>query len=333
MLQVFIIYRHPTSFDTRKKTPLDEMYWIARLLIVSPVLLVGSLFVLMRMNESVLWSWGVVLIPEWILLALWLALIIYRFVVCARAESKGSIQGLGAYNEIVFALFCWICISLFSIFITIHLETGKWPWAVVICPLWVLAAMAIIYYSFVSTNYGKLVNVMVPITIILFVISSIFIAIQLGKANPDDQWNWALVFLPIWVALGAWTGILLYAYFKLWDQVVVPMVKTTELARDTVCIIAVIWASLVAFFVILTVKLENAASISNIAIMAPVIILFCLLFIMALLMDYDYSNKRNDLLGRMWFRIGVEEIHTRTIITSTGQKEKTTIIRNIEDTN
>lgn len=307
-----------------------NLIWIRRLLISTSLLLLEVIFVLLRLNGNTAWNWGLVFIPIWVLLFLLLAFIQYKLFIGIRRRPQPSTQDesskTGSYYEqgslqyLIFLILSWITISLFFIFLTIHLQGNGWPWSVIICPLWALLLLCLVYSIIYWSSYGKQIGLILLITWILVIIVSAFIGAQLDTL-PENRFNWAIVFIPIWLLFGVWFGALIYFIVKYFEYVfpVIARIMTEKkqstlqrkpiitnpttkskkppLQQEDIIIFSLLWAGILTFAIVLTVRLEHPSSVSYLGLFMPLMAMFGLLFVVAYVIYYrrDMYEKQQRL--------------------------------------
>jgi len=273
--------------------------WSIRLMIVSPILLLGTIFILLQVNHNITWNWGIIFIPEWVLFLLWLIAIVYALIKGAQMEARGHKHVHGELTATIFTFFACITMLLFFIFLTIHLQLGSWPWAVILSPLWVFMFICLLYSAAFMNTSNLWIGSMLFLTFVLLGIQGILIVVQIGNLGTPDVWGWGVAFVPLWMTFGIWAASLVYLIVKRTEHEhlhvstlfrrgsirryyhTVPLTLPVSVTWELITLFAVTWLCLIAFTVLLTIKLDSSSSISSIALFTPLVALFGLVFIIA----------------------------------------------------
>ena len=296
----------------------SSKYWNVRLLIISPILLLGTVFLVLKLNGNITWNWGVIFVPEWVCLSFWMIYIIYRFVKGIRAENRGHHQQTGEWTFLMFTIFGWVCLSLYLIFITIHLETGSWPWPVIFCPIWILIAVGMVCSIFVSEGRACHLTVLSWLSWMHFGVISILVTIQLMKSI-DNRWNWAIVFIPVWTILGIWIWAILVSVSSVANhektRKTITYVSNTSTGQSRplpvtirwesityvdVSFFVIIWICVALFMILLTIELEHPTTIGILGLFSPIICMFGLLFVFCYMFNCYHAHWRSQNVLMAW---------------------------------
>lgn len=245
------------------------MSWSFRLIIISPLLLLGLIFVVLRLHINIFWNWALIFIPFWVALLVWIFIDVHGLVVTKDGSEYGLyiVSGLGA-----------VLVALFLAFIAVkeQLEPG-WPWTAVISPLW--AAMLMYCILLLTHRVIGTHTLLLGMTYLCIIPASIVIAIRLD-ASPTatiSSVNWGILFIPIWVLLAVWLVALIVAV-------------ATKLRKDpsrtvkkpywtNVYVLSLMWIGLVTFMILLTLELQSPGSIGFLFVFTPMIIVLAAVFI------------------------------------------------------
>lgn len=225
------------------------MSFCVRLGILSPLILIGLVFIILRVNENITWSWGIILIPEWLL-----ALIILYIVINDLTISNSRDGGRAKFWH-VWRLICYFILLAFTVLLTVKLDVSHvYPWAIPFIPIWTILFMAlmIILSKFVSSQEGRYTYYL--LLWIFTLISSITFPIQF-HLDDDHRMHWMLCFLGIWLTI-FFVFITLFLY--LLDKMDVIHVSNGSKVSSYFMIQSwIAWVGITLFMGILTFKLQT----------------------------------------------------------------------------
>ncbi|KAI7887002.1 DnaJ-domain-containing protein [Lichtheimia hyalospora FSU 10163] len=212
-------------FDPEIESMLFSLFFTIGL--VFALLIIFFAFLTVRIDEIVLWSWGVVWIPLWIVNAILGYMVVKYFIKALRddkddddeddddqddetkrAQRKAARRRLRVMQQGVFVLY-WILVLLFQIFIVLRLdERVNWSAAVIFIPYFILEAIHFILQAVAFTLAiragGPLVDKrQIPILVFkqfwLFAIRLVLFVLIATRIDGTIQCSWGIVFIPLYV--------------------------------------------------------------------------------------------------------------------------------------
>jgi len=237
------------------------------------------LFIVLRADKSVDWSWSVVFIPLWILDA------IIPFVYCFFSSSLGGrIVGLVQY----------LTLLTFQILLCIQLESYNLQWSEVFIPVYIFEGINLLkrilrssyakYLELFDTNAtGALFGIgyigWLMKRLITPILRIIFIILVILRLNGAANWNWVVCAIPIFVGL-AWKLIEKIAD----NKVIVDATEEPEEKRQKASMLAIFTVlfslslSVIFTFVILIALRLDGANYSVAVAFIPIFIVLGLAF-------------------------------------------------------
>jgi hypothetical protein len=271
------------------------MSWTQKLVVTSPLLLLQTLLLVFRINENILWSYSLVLIPLWTLFTIWLAYVAWNTVALSRRSHTRASQWFGL-------LLSFLSVSgyiLFTIFIVIKLDgVHDWPWGAVWSPFWAVAFLDAIFMMTDTQRVGGYKNkIIYTITWICTTVTSIVLVVQLSRGNP---WHFSVVFVGLWIMFGVWLIALSVGLYK---RASMSIPQSADRAPPTwmdLLIMFATWAGLAAFTIILTVHLERGG-IGIFFIFSPLIIALVIIFSVPVSIYVSIQQRNADKQNFYWY--------------------------------
>jgi len=244
------------------------------------------IFIAIKVDDKVDWSWPVVFVPLWIFNAVPL---IYSCCLPFLTESK---------LKSVVSLVQYLCALVFQILLCIQLNTGQWQWAIVLIPMYIFEFLHLLkqfgacrHSVYAGEKAHVEAHVMPPDTFTglgypgfllkhLFISAMrvwllIFITVKLEGAS----WSWWIVAIPIFVAI-AWKLIIRISDSrKIVAMITDPEEKkrTSSVLRGLSITLGIVLAFALVFVILVVVELDNASRISTAVAFIPVFIVLGLI--------------------------------------------------------
>lgn len=245
-----------------------KMSWSFRIILISPLLLLGVIFVVLRLHINIFWNWGLIFIPFWFSLLIWIFIDIHGVITTKASQEYALyfVSGLGA-----------VLVSIFLAFITIKEELHHaWPWAAVISPLW---AALLMYCILLLTH--KVVGshtVLLGMTYLCLIPASILVAVRLDADSSSlNGINWAIIFIPLWIVFGVWfIALVISLASKLKKD---PSHAKRKPYWTNLFVLSFMWMGLITFLILLTLELQMPGSIGFLFVFTPMIIVLSVIFI------------------------------------------------------
>lgn len=259
-------------------------FCLVSVMIVS--ILVWLVFVCLKVDRSVSWSWAVVFIPLWIVnaLALWITFYRLRHYDPKKNEemnqaneqeeeeqeateedellgaSKKTTSRQHKINQFIPFINCCLIVS-FQIFIVLRLDkVVHWSAVSVFIPFYV--------YEFLNTI---VVGKQGWITRLTWIIQVTFILLQLVYIN--KSYSWAIVFIPLY-ALGLYFGFKLWRQYKFFSNLNRPEAQQGKVLIMIASIIySIIAALLYTVLGLIIRRLDGSIHIKLSLILIPIFIL------------------------------------------------------------
>jgi hypothetical protein len=255
----------------------EEMTWTIVAVLVGPTLLLQTIFVLLQVNHNIDWNWGIVFIPWWVLLTMWLYSIGLR--IKKLATGKERMGETDAWN-ITLLCFFWVGISLFSAFLSVRLNgITVIPWPAVFSPLWALFLLYAVYgmaRGLSTTPCGSAALWLITWSTLL--VLSIEVAIQMARA-PANRFSWSSALVPLWILMGTWLIALCISITrKVNSKCMASATQKPPPAWMTLIVAGILWAGFFTFAVLLNLRLVGPERIGIPALFSPLIVCFALVF-------------------------------------------------------
>jgi len=260
---------------------LLALFCILAVVIVS-VAFLFPLFIVLRLDGAVSWSWGRVFIPLFIV-----DVVPLIYALCLNVFSENKLSSVGTLLQ-------YVSLLVFQILICIQLDSHRWNWAVVFIPIYI---HELIYHfkriiSHTPSKYNEdkeaktegftcgmgfggffLKNMVIPILRIIFII---FVVIRLTNTV---HWNWWIIAIPIFVAM-AWKLFIKYLDDK--AGLAASIDEEDKKRRQTMAKVfgiglVILFAFLLTFLILVILSL-NGASFGKAITFIPVFIIFGVLF-------------------------------------------------------
>jgi len=231
------------------------------------VVFLAALFVVLKVDGSVQWSWPVVFIPLWILNSI---LSIYFFCSPLFAEVKGNAMA---------SLLQFICAFIFQILLCIQLEKQyQWSWSIVLIPIFIFQFVHIVRQSLSASRSkydrrieegGSLGFFAMSFSYPGFLVDNLamsvfrvwFLVFLTLKLDSSVSWSWWIVAIPIFIAIAWKLFVLIASDIKILSLTKDPEErKAQKFALILVTTIALILLVFVFVFVVLLVLELSAHS-------------------------------------------------------------------------
>lgn len=266
------------------------MIFALRIVLLSAVLLLGVIFLVLRLNNNIEWDWGLIFIPEWVVLGAWLGMDVVAFV---RDLRKRETPKDYSYLADILSGLATIFLVLFLVFIVIKLEVHPdWPWAAVYSALWAALLVCVFPLFVLANRIGIVATLYACLIWTLLVTASILIDIRLDVEAASD-WTWQVVFIPLWILYGFW---MIWLSILIWRKVKVdPSLARYKPLWINIYVYAWLWAGFLTFTILLNINAEIPGSIGILFVFTPLIIMFAALFVIPYFVFATrrrYSNKK-----------------------------------------
>lgn len=229
----------------------------------------GLIFVILRLHLNIFWNWGLIFIPFWFSLLIWIFIDVHGVIQSQKTQewARYFVSGLGA-----------ILLALFLAFVAVkeQLQPG-WPWSAVISPLWATLLMYILL-MFTYQTFGPH-ELMLALTYLCLVPASVVIAVRLDSSPTSTiaSVNWAILFIPLWTLLLIWL-------IELISSIVTKVRKDTSHIKKkpywfNVFVVSLMWVGLSVFMILLTLEIQTPGSIGFLFVFTPMIIVLAAIFL------------------------------------------------------
>ena len=173
-----------------------------------------SIFIVIRLDVVVTWSWAIVLIPYWILEVICLLYLIASVAPVVRGYEKDQhfYRLIVIYDKFKW----WPCRVLFAIFLVLQIDgVVSWNWAIVWLPLYggtfLIFALDIAYAivrlrrsTSIEETQALRVHLSLKLILLIFVIGllAIFLGLLIASEDGTSPRSLAVIFVPLFVLLG-----------------------------------------------------------------------------------------------------------------------------------
>jgi hypothetical protein len=270
-----------SSVQTSSVSTLLYNINIVLYLIIYVCLLFFSIVFAIQLDGVITWDWFIIFIPIWIIFCMW----IYWWYSTQKKNDNGSVNGHQHYE-----------LSLRTNntrepFITnnmnpfhpqlihnnnyLHHHQTQMPYNNLNEP-----QSSHIEFGFTLKTYQFIIS-------IGFIVFFVFLPLQLDLTN---KWNWAFVFIPLWVSLAVWLWSLIsYTVIKTNANYNVHSVYDVPLWIELI-IYYTICISLILFSILLTVHL-NGKALDYITLFSPVLICLVVDFLICFFYIHYYERE------------------------------------------
>ncbi|EDV24619.1 uncharacterized protein TRIADDRAFT_25655, partial [Trichoplax adhaerens] len=233
-------------------------------LAVFSLLFLFSLLLSFRLDETIEWSYWVVFFPLW----LWKTLAIVGAMTGIAVWCKQpnhSAEDRVLFKSMLISFFFIMDLFAFELMLCANLSGAEIPFRIVFIPLFLISPLGILACIWAFRNER---SIEFETLVVINILQYIFLALQLDGII---DWHWVHVFIPLWIVLGMFGLVIIY--YIIWSIIYLRSGSMGDEQRKyyvySSMLATVAWASLLAFQILLSGRLDKRNKFYFSAVLAP----------------------------------------------------------------
>jgi hypothetical protein len=244
-----------------------------------------ALFIVLKVDGDVDWNWGVVFVPMWII-----NVVPFCYVCALPKISSTKLKGLASAIQLMslFVFEILLCIQLHR---EEHNRSNTWKWSVVFIPVYIEEFLHILKRISMSTQKKYKEEVEAQTSGFMFGIGYLgyllrklfipamrvwFVVFLMLKLDEKVSWSWWINAIPLFVGIGWKVLVTIADDVKMLKKATdaEEQAKTKAVLIGMSVIILLMLSVVLAFIILVVIKLDDATAMSLAKVFIPAFIVF-----------------------------------------------------------